>query len=90
MTAIWRRRIFALMRAHRSYCDQVPPDAWEDTSWLDDYQDLSAEDAEKLARSQQRAFRVIRPRTLHTADRNIQRLNILLDDDGSLICFKAF
>jgi hypothetical protein len=67
----------------------VAPDAWKDASWLDDYRDLSAEGAEILARSQQRAFRVIRPRTLRTMDRNIQRLNIFLDDDGSLIGFKA-
>jgi hypothetical protein len=77
------------MRAHPSYCEQVAPDAWEDASWLDDYRDLSAEDAETLARSQQRAFRVIRPRTLITLEHNIQRLNIFLDDDGSLTGFTA-
>jgi hypothetical protein len=67
----------------------VPPDAWEDASWLDEYQRLSAEEAETLARNQQRAFQVIRPRTLRTMERDSQRLNIFLDDDGSLIGFTA-
>jgi hypothetical protein len=65
------------------------PDEWEDTSWLDDYRGLSAEEAETLARSQQRAFRVIRPRTLRTMERDGQRLNIFLDEDGSFTGFTA-
>ena len=79
----------AHIRAHQPYCDQVPPDALEDANWLDDYGGLSAEDAETLARRQQRAVRVIRPRTLRTMEHDSQRLNIFLDDDGSLIGFTA-
>jgi hypothetical protein len=67
----------------------MSPDLWIDTTWLDDYGPLSAEEAIALAHQQERSFRVIRPDDLITADFNPQRLNVMLGDDGSLIGFTA-
>jgi Peptidase inhibitor I78 family len=60
-----------------------------DTTWLDDYRSLSAEEAKALAHQQGRSVRVLRPDDPITADFSAQRLNIMLADDGSLIGFKA-
>jgi hypothetical protein len=67
----------------------MPLDAWMDTSWLDEYERLSADEAIALAQRQERLFRVIRPDDPTTADLNKQRLNIALRDDGSLAGFRA-
>jgi hypothetical protein len=67
----------------------VPPEPWLDTSWLDEYRGLFAEESMALAQQQQRPFRVIRPDSAITADLNKQRLNIILGDDDSLIRFEA-
>jgi hypothetical protein len=67
----------------------MSPHPWIDTTWLDDYGALSAEEAVALAHQQERSFRVLRPDDPITADFNPQRLNINLGDDGSLIGFTA-
>jgi hypothetical protein len=60
-----------------------------DTTWLDEYQGLSADQAIELAQRQERLYRVLRPDDPTTADLCKQRLNILLRDDGSLIGVRA-
>jgi hypothetical protein len=67
----------------------MPVDPWIDTTWLDEYQRLSADQAIELAQRQERLYRVIRPNDPITADLNKQRLNVMLSDDGSLIGFTA-
>jgi hypothetical protein len=64
-------------------------DPWMDTTWLDDYQGLSADQAIELAQRQKRMYRVIRPDDPITTDLSKQRLNIVLREDGSLIGFRA-
>jgi hypothetical protein len=67
----------------------VTQQPWLDTSWLEGYRGASADEAVALAQQQQRQFRIVRPDSAITTDLNKQRLNIVVDDGGSLIGFEA-
>lgn len=60
-----------------------------DTSWVADYDGLSAEQAIALAEQQERPYRVIAPGSVITLEMRRNRLNIHVDERGTVTRFTA-
>jgi len=59
------------------------------TSWLREYEGLGLQDAKARAEAEGRTFRVIAPHSGVTLDYRLDRLNLHVDDDGSLTRMSA-